>query len=197
MTRRYPTTGKLDAPTGQRGALAQLVEHRLCKPGVRGSNPLGSTSKNAPIQTLDGGVRAISGPLGHRNQRTGRPVVPLSVRPSRCPRRPDLRPARPGRCGRRLADSSRSVGTARSGVLRPCGRCADAARASPLHGIRRRLWGGSRCTAASRPGRLVRRSGGRTARRVGIRRPRPGRSHPVLIPGGEYLAGLGRRYRLI
>src|SRR3954469_2652617 len=25
------------------GALAQLAEHWLCKPGVRGSNPLGST----------------------------------------------------------------------------------------------------------------------------------------------------------
>jgi hypothetical protein len=27
----------------RRGALAQLAEHWLCKPGVRGSNPLGST----------------------------------------------------------------------------------------------------------------------------------------------------------
>ena len=28
------------------GALAQLVERRLCKPNVRGSNPLCSTMKN-------------------------------------------------------------------------------------------------------------------------------------------------------
>lgn len=31
------------------GALAQLVEHRLCKPGVRGSNPLGSTYSKAQV----------------------------------------------------------------------------------------------------------------------------------------------------
>ncbi len=31
---------------GRRGAVAQLVEHRLCKPGVVGSNPIRSTKRH-------------------------------------------------------------------------------------------------------------------------------------------------------
>ncbi len=40
------------------GALAQLVAHLLCKQGVRGSSPLGSTNGSAP--SAEGAVR-VSG----------------------------------------------------------------------------------------------------------------------------------------
>lgn len=62
------------------GALAQLVEHRLCKPGVRGSNPLGSTSQNAPAQTTGGGVRAIRVRLGHRDEHATEAAAILAAR---------------------------------------------------------------------------------------------------------------------
>ena len=38
-------------PPDERGAIAQLGEHRLCKPGVGGSNPPGSTTPSAPSRT--------------------------------------------------------------------------------------------------------------------------------------------------
>jgi hypothetical protein len=41
-----------DRSAARPGALAQLVEHWLCKPGVRGSNPLGSTHPSGVTRTL-------------------------------------------------------------------------------------------------------------------------------------------------
>jgi hypothetical protein len=43
---RTPVTAARSPPTradSDRGAMAQLVAHLLCKQGVRGSSPLGST----------------------------------------------------------------------------------------------------------------------------------------------------------
>jgi hypothetical protein len=62
------------------GAIAQLAERLLCKQEVRGSNPRGSTSQNASVLIMDGGVRAINVQLG---QRAGRAVVVLIVGPLR------------------------------------------------------------------------------------------------------------------
>ena len=56
-------TRRLPLLTFDRGALAQLAEHRLCKAGVRGSSPLGSTfnaSHQAERKTWI--VRTTSGP---------------------------------------------------------------------------------------------------------------------------------------
>ena len=50
MVRVHP-----DPPS--RGAIAQLGEHRLCKPGVGGSNPPGSTTRHLlgfhPVKAID------------------------------------------------------------------------------------------------------------------------------------------------
>ena len=47
----------LPGPWGRHpGAMAQLVAHLLCKQGVRGSSPLGSTPGQTPFTVLDGGV---------------------------------------------------------------------------------------------------------------------------------------------
>jgi hypothetical protein len=43
------------------GAVAQLAEHRLCKAGVRGSIPLGSTSTN-----VSAGKIAVQPSYSHR-----------------------------------------------------------------------------------------------------------------------------------
>jgi hypothetical protein len=68
-TRRLPppTSGKFcEVP----GALAQLAEHRLCKAGVRGSSPLGSTRTLNPFGV---GRRDFCCPMGTSGGSSARP----------------------------------------------------------------------------------------------------------------------------
>jgi hypothetical protein len=51
----------------------------ICKQEVRGSNPRGSTSTNASVLLMDGGVRPINGPLD-QDESTRSAVVVTRVR---------------------------------------------------------------------------------------------------------------------
>ena len=70
---------KLTAPAGRAGrhpgAMAQLVAHLLCKQGVRGSSPLGSTAGQRPFPL--GGKGLVASPSSPRVAgRAGRDKVP-------------------------------------------------------------------------------------------------------------------------
>ena len=67
MVRIQPDPPRTGTPAG--GAVAQLAEHRLCKPGVIGSNPISSTTRahrQARISCLP------MGPRGHQRSLTSR-----------------------------------------------------------------------------------------------------------------------------
>ena len=55
-------TGGQDRRSDNRGAMAQLVAHLLCKQGVRGSSPLGSTAGQRPFPSAGRGLFRVRTP---------------------------------------------------------------------------------------------------------------------------------------
>ena len=64
---------------GVHGAMAQLVAHLLCKQGVRGSSPLGSTAGQRPFPLVGRGLFRVRTPEKYCSGRPMACAVALSI----------------------------------------------------------------------------------------------------------------------